>query len=132
MTSLFRALRRLLLPSLCLGLLSGCAAAEAVVAVEGTSDMVFGRGVADIGISAVTGRDCSTVRLDKGLPYCAPRGTLPTPPPFCTKTIGSVTCWRDPEDFPSLPHQIADAPGLTPEQTKLIKARWPAFLNIGS
>ncbi len=130
MTFPFRALRRLLLPCLCLGLLGGCAGAEAVVAVEGTSDMVFGRGIADIGVSAVTGRDCSAVRLDKGLPYCAPRGTLPAPPPFCTKTIGTVTCWTNPQDFASLPHQVADTPALTAEQTKLIKARWPAFLNV--
>ena len=130
MTFPFRALRRLLLPWLLLGLLGGCAGAEAVVAVEATSDMVFGRGVADIGVSAVTGRDCSAVRLDKGLPYCAPRGTLPPPPPFCTKTIGSVTCWANPQDFVSLPHQVADTPALTAEQTKLIKARWPAFLNL--
>ena len=113
------------------GLLGGCVAAEAVVGVEAPSDMVLGRGIADIGVSAVTGRDCSTVRLDKGLPYCAPRGTLPAAAPFCTKTIGTITCWKDPEHFPTLPHQVADTPALTPEQAKLITARWPAFLNVG-
>ncbi len=123
-------LLRLLLLGVCLAPLGGCVAAEAVVGVEASSDMVFGRGIGDIGVSAVTGRDCSAVRLDKGLPYCAPRGKLPPPPPFCTKTIGTVTCWTDPEHFASQPHQIADTPPLTAEQSRLITARWPASLNI--
>lgn len=129
MTHLPRLALRLLNPVLAAVLLSGCGAAEALVAVEASSDMVFGRGVADIGVSAVTGRDCSAVRLDKGLPYCAPRGTLPGAPPFCTQTIGTVTCWKDPESFASPPRQLADSPALTPEQARLITARWPAFLN---
>ena len=124
-----RVLLRCFLIILVAGLLGGCAAGEALVAVEATSDMVLGRGIADIGVSAVTGRDCSAVRLDKGLPYCAPRGRLPAAPPFCTQTIGTVTCWKDPEAFASPPHPLADTPALTPEQARLITARWPAFLN---
>ena len=129
MTYLPRRVLRLLIPLFALAPLCGCVAAEALVAVEASSDMGFGRGIADIGVSAVTGRDCSAVRLDKGLPYCAPRGKLPGEPPFCTQTIGTVTCWKDPESFASPPRQLADTPALTPEQAKLITARWPAFLN---
>ncbi len=124
------SLLRLAIVFLVLGALGGCVAAQALVGVEASSDMVFGRGIGDIGVSAVTGRDCSTVRLDKGLPYCAPRPTLPGPPPFCTQTIGTVTCWTDPQAFQSPPHPLADTPPLTPEQAKLITARWPAFLNL--
>ncbi len=129
MTHSPRSVLRLFIPVLALAPLGGCVAAEALVAVEASSDMVLGRGVADIGVSAVTGRDCSAVRLDKGLPYCAPRGTLPGAQPFCTQTIGTVTCWKDPESFASPARPLADTPALTPEQVKLITARWPAFLN---
>ncbi len=91
---------------------------------------MLGRGVVDVGTSAVTGKDCSIVRLDKGQSYCAPRERLPGAPPFCTQTLGSVQCWANPEAFGILPHDIADAPDLTPDQKRNVAARWPKSLNL--
>ena len=55
----------------------------ALAGAELASVTVFGRGLVDIGASAVSGRDCSIVRLDRGETYCAPR--VPAEPaPFCT------------------------------------------------
>ena len=87
--------------------LAGCAGAAVYGGVEGASVAVFGRGLLDIGVSAVTGRDCSIVRLDRQQPYCAPRDRLPDAPPFCTRTLGRVECWADPERFTTLPRQVA-------------------------
>ena len=123
-----RALSLLLL-TLPLGL-SGCYGVEAFGAMEGTSVAVFGRGVADLGVSAVTGKDCSIVHLDKGQNYCAPREKLPDAPPFCTATLGTVQCWANPEAFAVLPHQLADAPALNKDQIRDVNARWPKSLNI--
>jgi len=39
----------------------------ALIAADVASVVVFGRGIADIGVSAISGRDCSIVRLDQGL-----------------------------------------------------------------
>ncbi len=116
---------------LSLTLLAGCETAAGVaVGAEGASVAVLGRGVVDVGASAITGKDCSVVRLDRGQPYCAPREHLPDPPPFCTQTLGSVQCWSNPEAFGVLPHQVADAPELTPDQKRNVAARWPKSLNL--
>ncbi len=119
-----------LLPLLMLPLLAGCTGAEVFLGVEAASVAVFGRDVVDIGVSAATGRDCSLVRLDRHQTYCAPRETLPPPPPFCTRTLADVQCWTDPERFASPPRQIVDAPALTPEQVEQVGARWPKSFNL--
>lgn len=121
----------LLLPTALLGL-AGCEPAGiAVGAAEAASIPVFGRGMVDIGVSAVTGKDCSIVRLDEGTTYCAPREHLPAPPTFCSQTLGTVQCWANPEIFGLAPHELADTPPLTAEQTRNIADRWPKSLNIG-
>ena len=118
------------LPILLLPWLGGCVAAEALVGVEAASVTVFGRDVVDIGVSAVTGRDCSVVRLDRRQTYCAPRETLPEKPPYCSRTLADVQCWADPDSFAVIPRQVADAPALTPEQVGQLQARWPKSLNL--
>ena len=126
-------MRAVILLSLLLLLgLAGCeTAAIAGGAAEAASVILVGRGMADIGVSAVTGKDCSIVRLDQGLNYCAPRERPPPPPPFCTMTLGVAQCWADPERFAVLPHQLADAPSPNAEQARNINARWPKSLNLG-
>ncbi len=112
-------------------LLAGCGEAAGVAAgVEAASVPVLGRGVVDVGVSAITGKDCSVVRLDSGKSYCAPREHQPDAPPFCTQTLGSVQCWANPEAFGVLPHDIADAPALTSDQKRNLAARWPKSLNL--
>ncbi len=118
----------LLLPAL----LSGCAlAAGAVAGADAASVAVFGRGIVDGGVSAVTGKDCSIVRLDRGQNYCAPRERLPAEPLFCSQTLGTVTCWSNPDIFVQPPHELADTPAMTAEQTRSVLARWPKSLNLG-
>ena len=98
--------------------------------MEAASVTVFGRGVVDAGVSAVTGKDCSVVRLDRQQTYCAPRERLPGPPPYCTRTLADVECWADPETFASLPRPLAASPPLPPEQVRQSPARWPKSLNL--
>ena len=118
---------------LSLALLAGCdaAAGAAVAGVDGASVVVLGRALPDIATSAITGKDCSVVRLDRGQAYCAPREHLPGAPPFCTQTLGTVQCWANPEAFGLLPHDIADTPALTTDQKRNVAARWPKSLNLG-
>ncbi len=117
------------LPLLALaGPAGGCAAAAVLGGVEGASVAVFGRDVVDIGVSAITGRDCSVVRLDRQQPYCAAPETLPAAPPFCTRTLGVVQCWSNPQDLSAVVHEVADVPAATPEQARQITARWPKSL----
>lgn len=78
-------------------MLAGCGPAVApalgiYAGVEIASIAVFHRGLGDIVVSAISGRDCSIVRLDRGLSYCVPV-RRPLPPVYCTRTLGRVECW---------------------------------------
>jgi hypothetical protein len=97
--------------------LPGCQAASAPGApllaipavVEGASLRAFGRTTGDALVSLVTGEDCSIARLGRGEAYCG-RDDPPEPPPLCTRSLGSVDCWRaPPAAFP--PYRgVADGP----------------------
>lgn len=111
--------------------MAGCTPALLPLAAADTASVVvFGRGIADIGVSAATGRDCSIVRLDRRQSYCAPLEPPYGPAPFCTRTLGNVMCWADPERFALLPSPIADGPPLTAAQEANHAARWPKSLGL--
>ena len=120
---------------LILALLAGCAhplePTGALLAANAASVVVFGRGVVDIPVSAITGRDCSIVRLDRGKTYCAPRDEGPPPPEFCTRSLGVVDCWLDPANLPPDSNSVADRPPPTPAQLAYRQARWPKSLTAG-
>ncbi|MBC7801050.1 MAG: hypothetical protein H7Z10_10540 [Gemmatimonadaceae bacterium] len=111
-------------------MIPGCAAEPtgAFLAADVASVVVFGRGIGDIGVSAITGRDCSVVRLDRGLTYCAPRDLPPTRGPFCTRSLGVVDCWADPAALPAPQQEVADGPAPTDAQDRYRRARWPKSL----
>ena len=115
-------------------LLSGCAyplePTGAFAAANATSVVVFGRGVLDIGVSALSGRDCSIVRLDRGQTYCAARDP-PQRTAFCTRSLGVVDCWADPSALPPNTRQVADGPSPSAEQEAYRRAPWPKALIAG-
>ena len=116
-------------------LVPGCAhwaePTGALAAADVASVVVFGRGIADIGVSAISGRDCSIVRLDRGLTYCAPVDPPPDPGPFCTRSLGTVDCWINPEALPMPQRSVGDAPPPTLAQEQYRHARWPKSLTAG-
>lgn len=119
--------KMLLLPAL---LLAGCdgPAVVATAAVNVASVTLVGRAVPDIVISAVSGRDCSIVRLDRGLSYCGPTQDPPDPPPYCTRSIGNVDCWvTRPATIPMVPSVVAGPIALTPAQEAHRTAHWPWY-----
>lgn len=113
--------------------LSGCAhwvePTGALAVAEVASVVVFGRGIVDIGVSAISGRDCSIVRLDRGLTYCAARDPPPDPGPFCTRSLGVVDCWSNPEALPGLQREVADGPAPSAAQDRYRRAPWPKTLT---
>ncbi|RAI57288.1 hypothetical protein [Roseicella frigidaeris] len=125
--------RPLPLPALpLLLLLPACQAAEPVTGLLAAanigSTMVIGRTVPDAVVSAVSGRDCSAVRLDRGLPYCRPQEAPPAPPAYCTRSLGSVDCWRQPPLALPLPRGVADGRAtLTASQEANRTRRWPGL-----
>ena len=61
---------------------------------------------------------CSVSRLALGESYCAPLEPPPSPPQFCTRSLGTVDCWSNPEALNGPPARgVADGPRtLTPAQ----------------
>lgn len=95
--------------------LAGCEAGLGPAAVvTGASLMVIGRTLPDAVVSVVAGQDCSIAHVGAGEAYCRPDIT-PAPQPFCTRSIGSVDCWRA-EPPPALPPLVplADSPPAQP------------------
>lgn len=100
----------------------------AFLGVEAASVVVFGRGFVDLGVSAVSGRDCSIVRLDRRQTYCAPRDPPFDEGPYCTRSLARVDCWVDPATLPPGSGPVGDTPPPTREQLEYRRARWPKSL----
>ena len=93
---------------------------------SGAKLLIFHRTPFDMAVSAVSGRDCSVVYLDRLEAYCRPRELAPERPVFCTRSLGVPDCWADPAKLPDHPREIADGPRtLTPEQDRA--GRWPGL-----
>lgn len=120
----------LALPVLAVLALPGCDAASlaAGAAVNVASVTLVGRSVPDIVISGLSGRDCSIVRIDRGLSYCAPEQAPPGPPPYCTRSLGNVDCWiTRPASIP-MQRGVVDGPvALNAAQEASRAAWWPGL-----
>ena len=110
---------------------TGCAATPAapLLVAEGAAITVFGRGIVDIGVSAITGRDCSLVRLDRGLTYCAPTDQ-PVTEPYCTRTLARVDCWDIRAQPAHLRPGVGDTPPPSASQAAWRRAPWPKSLAV--
>ena len=113
--------------------LAGCGITPEQAATVGAgvtvgSIAVLQRSPLDALYSAVTGRDCSIVRMEQGKSYCRPIEPPPEAPPYCTRSLGVVDCWRDPAALPDRPPEVSAGPQvLTPEQETNRTRRWPDF-----
>jgi hypothetical protein len=76
-------------------------------------------------VSAAMQQDCSVLNLDRGLPYCRPLPAAPEPPPFCTRSRGSVDCWRQPPAASPPYRGLADTPAMPPAEHQ--PRPWPRF-----
>lgn len=102
----------------------------AFFAADAASVVVFHRGFLDILFSFATGKDCSIVRLDQGKTYCKPPAQVRREP-FCTRSLGYVDCWADPDRLPAPYRPVGDAPEATPLQKEWRNAPWPKQVNAG-
>jgi hypothetical protein len=114
-----------LLPLAACGVSDNLAAAVGVAATVGTV-AVIQRTPVDAVYSLATGRDCSMVRLDQGKSYCRPVEPKPEPPPFCTRSLGSVDCWQDRDTMPGNTRGVAEGPAslTAPQEADRVRT-WP-------
>lgn len=120
-------MRRPAFPLLLLLPLTACDPASlGAAAVAGVGSVaVIGRTPVDAAVSLASGRDCSAVRLDRGQGYCRPVEPPPVPPPYCTRSLGRVDCWREPPLAFPMQRGVADGPEtLTAEQEAHRTRRW--------
>ena len=97
-----------------------------LLAADAAAIPVVHRDLFDVVYSALTGKDCSVVRLDRMQTYCRPIEPPPMPPRYCTRSLGVVDCWAEPLAPPSLGRPVADDPSrLTPAQERDRTRPWP-------
>ncbi len=103
---------------------AGCAVPAPHSAAAGVAAVpLLGRTVTDAAVSFAVGADCSIVRVDAGKPYCMVEPP-PKPHPVCTRTLGTVDCWLNPQVFGERLTEVADGPWqLTPGQ-EAHRMRW--------
>jgi hypothetical protein len=97
-----------------------------VLLLAACSVPVIHRDLFDAAYSAATGRDCSIVRLDRNESYCRAPEPPPQPPAYCTRSLGTVDCWRDRAALRPDETGVADGPStLTPAQEANRTQPWP-------
>ncbi len=105
--------------------LAGCLETAATVAgVSVAAVPLIGRTLPDAVVSVVAGRDCSLVRLDAGKSYCTPEEVLPQPPMVCTRSLGTVDCWHNPEALGVSYTEVAHGPRTLITAQKAHRRRW--------
>ena len=97
-------MRRFLLVA-CLGWLVGCGYGAGV---EGGVVIATDKTLSDHIISLSSGKDCSTVRREKGLSYCKEDEVFIQQNIFCYETLGSVTCYERPDPHKGRHQKLGD------------------------
>ncbi|MEK9671028.1 MAG: hypothetical protein VW268_00805 [Rhodospirillaceae bacterium] len=78
--------------SLLLIALAGCE----VIAADGVTVMATQKTLLDHAVSVGSGKNCSTIRRERGLSYCVEDEKKPKMNVYCYRTLGEVTCYDKP------------------------------------
>jgi len=68
-------------------------------AAEGVSLIVTEKSLGDHAVSIYSGKDCSSVRLERGGAYCAEDEIKPRTLVYCYRTLGNVNCYTRPNPY---------------------------------
>lgn len=66
---------------------------------EGVSVINTEKSIGDHAVSLYSGKDCSTIRLERGESYCAEDEIVPKLMVYCYRTLGRVTCYDRPDPY---------------------------------
>jgi hypothetical protein len=83
-------------------LLAGCAPGivPGAAQLEGVSTLATEKPLSDHVISIFSGKNCSSIRREKGLTYCEEDELQSAAPKvYCYRSIGGVTCYDRPDPF---------------------------------
>jgi len=99
---------RILLAFCGLLILSSCAMAPPIAAIEGVSAVTTGKPLSDHLVSYSSGKNCSSVRKSTGRSYCEEEELNPTPKVWCYRTIGSISCYDRPAPYGGSQRKVGD------------------------
>ena len=66
---------------------------------EGVSFITTEKSISDRAVSIYSGKDCSTVRIERGETYCAEDEVEPKVLVYCYRTLGKVSCYDRPDPY---------------------------------
>lgn len=99
---------RILLVFFGLLILSSCALAPPIAAVEGVSAVATGKPLSDHVVSYYSGKNCSSVRKSTGRSYCEEEELNPTPRVWCYRSLGSINCYDRPDPYGGNQRKVGD------------------------
>lgn len=70
------------------------ACAEAGIAGQGISVVGSKKTIGDHLVSILSGKDCSSIRAERGFYYCKEDEPVPEQAVYCYRTLGDVTCYE--------------------------------------
>ncbi len=88
---------RLIALSAILIVLGGCSLIPGVAQVQGAFVVGTDKTIEDHVISISSGKNCSSVRREKGLTYCEEDEPVIKQDIYCYKTLATVTCYDRPD-----------------------------------
>ncbi len=91
---------RLIALSAFLVVLGGCSAVPGLAQVEGAFVVGTDKTIEDHVISLTSGKNCSSIRKEKGLTYCEEDELQVKQNIYCYKTLATVTCYDRPDPNP--------------------------------
>jgi hypothetical protein len=86
---------------------------------ETTSIVTTDKMMEDHVISALAGKNCSTVRVGRGEPYCEEDEVMPQVRVHCYRNLGGVTCYDRPDPYKQNHQRLGDNDhNYTPKPTR--------------
>lgn len=77
--------------------LGACDLLQPYAVVDGAVVMGTEKTMADHVISLASGKNCSLIRIEKGLTYCEEDELNPVPNLYCYRELAGVTCYKRPD-----------------------------------
>ncbi len=78
-------------------LVVGCDTVPTYTMVDGAVVVATDKTISDHVISLASGKDCSLVRVERGMTYCEEDEVIPRPEVYCYRELGAVTCYDKPD-----------------------------------
>ncbi len=86
--------------------LASCGAVPGFAQVEGATTIATEKPLSDHFVSFMSGKNCSTIRREKGQTYCEEDELRSAAPKvYCYRSIGGVNCYDRPDPFDGQTYQ---------------------------